>query len=88
MGYGGIGNRLRLVGVVGAVMLLLRRKAAVPLTLLSLICAAVWFAGLFAAPRLRDLLSTNDIAVSVVVVALSWTIFWFARHSRMRGWLR
>ena len=26
--------------------------------------------------------------VSVVVVALSWTIFWFARHSRQRGWLR
>ena len=77
-----------LIGVAGAVMLLLRRKAAVQLTLVSLICALVWFAGLFAAPRLRDVLSTNDIAVSVLIVALCWTIFWFARHSRQRGWLR
>ena len=77
-----------LIGVAGAVMLLLRRKAAVPLTLVSLICALVWFAGLFAAPRLRDVLSTNDIAISLLVVALSWTIFWFARHSRQWGWLR
>lgn len=77
-----------LAGVAGAVMLLLRRKAAEPLTLASLIFALLWFAGLFATPRLRDVLSTNDIAVSVVVVALGWTIFWFARHSRQRGWLR
>jgi magnesium-transporting ATPase (P-type) len=77
-----------LVGVIGAVMLLLRLKAAVPLMLISLVLTLIWFAGLFAAPGLRDVLSTNDIAVSVVVVALSWTIFWFARHSRQRGWLR
>src|SRR4051794_16563526 len=77
-----------LAGVAGAVTLLLRRKAAVPLMIVSLICVLVWFAGLFAAPGLRDVLSTDDIAVAVVVVALTWTIFWFARHSRQRGWLR
>ena len=75
-------------GAVGAVMLLLRRKAAEALLLLSMIAAVVWFVGLFAAPRLRDLLSTNDIAGVIVAIALSWTIYWFARHSRMRGWLR
>ena len=76
-----------LVGVAGAIMLLLRRRAAVPLTLVSLIGVVVWFAGLFATPRLRDVLGTSDIAVSVVVVALSWTIFWFARHSSQKKWL-
>jgi putative Mn2+ efflux pump MntP len=75
------------VGVIGAVMLLLRRKAAEPLMLMSLLGAVVWFAGLFVVARLRDVLGTNDIAVSVMVVVLSWTIFWFARHSRQRGWL-
>ena len=77
-----------LAAAAGAVMLLLRRKAAVPLMLVSLIVILVWFAGLFAVARLRDVLSTNDIAVSVLVAALTWTIFWFARHSRQRGWLR
>jgi len=75
-------------GTIGAVLLLLRRKSAVQLLLLSLVATLVWFAGLVVAPRLRDLLSTTDIAAGIVVVALSWTIFWFARHSHQRGWLR
>ena len=76
------------VGTVGALMLLLRRKVAVPLLLASLVSAIVWFVGLFASPRLRDLLSTNEIAVVIAAIALTWTIYWFARHSRQRGWLR
>jgi hypothetical protein len=43
---------------------------------------------MFATPAFRDLLSTDEIAVLVVVIAISWTIYWFARHSRQRGWLR
>ena len=39
-------------------------------------------------PAVSDLVTTNDIAVAVVVLAITWTIFWFARHSRQRGWLR
>jgi len=75
-------------GTFGAVMLLLRRRMAIPFLLLSLVAIFVWLAGLLMTPRLRDLLSTTDIASSIVVVGLSWTIFWFARHSRQRGWLR
>jgi hypothetical protein len=81
LGVGGI------VGAVGGLMLLLRRRGAVPLLLISLLCALLWFCGLFAVPQLRDLLSTNDIVMGLVIVALSWTIYWFARHSRQRGWL-
>ena len=76
------------IGTAGAVMLIMRRKAAVPLLLASLVVAVVWVAGLLATPALRDLFSTNEIAVVIVALALSWTIFWFARHSRQRGWLR
>ena len=75
------------IGLVGAAMLLARRKSAVTLLLISLILAIVWFAGLFAVPALRDLLTTGEIAAALVAVALSWTIYWFARHSRQRGWL-
>jgi len=77
-----------IVGALGAIMLLLRRKAAVPLLFISLIVAVIWFAGLMTASRLRDLLSTAEIATLVIALALAWTIFWFARHSRQRGWLR
>jgi magnesium-transporting ATPase (P-type) len=75
------------IGAIGAVMLVLRRNASVPLLLVSLLGAIVWVVGLLATPQLRDLLSTNEIAVVLVALALAWTIYWFARHSRQRGWL-
>ena len=75
-------------GLVGALLLVLKRKLAQPLLLVSLAAVLVWLAGLLVVPGFRDTVTTNDIAVAVVVAALTWTIFWFARHSRQRGWLR
>jgi hypothetical protein len=77
-----------LAGTVGALMLILRRRLAQPLLLIALISVAVWFAGLFVNGQLRDLLTTDQIAMAIVVVLIVWTIFWFARHSSQRGWLR
>ena len=76
-----------LAGAVGGVMLVLRRRSAVLLLLIALIGVAIWFAGLFVNAQLRDLLSADQFAVALVVVAIVWTIYWFARHSRQRGWL-
>jgi hypothetical protein len=76
------------LGLVGALMLVMRRKIAEPLLLISLAGFAAWVVGMFATPDFRDLLATNDIVVIVVAVLLAWTIYWFARHSRQRGWLR
>jgi putative Mn2+ efflux pump MntP len=75
-------------GACGALLLILRRRAAEGVMLISLIGMIVWLAGMLLTPRFRDLLSTGQIAVLLVIVALTWTIFWFARHSRQRGWLR
>ena len=74
-------------GLVGAIMLLLRRAAAEPAMLLSLVAIVVWMAGLFVTSEFRNLLSTEEIAVLIAILAVSWTIYWFARHSRQRGWL-
>jgi hypothetical protein len=75
-------------GLVASAMLVLRRKLAQPLMLISLIAIIAWAAGLLLVPGLRDVITTNDIAVAIVVAAIDWTIFWFARHSNQRGWLR
>jgi cation transport ATPase len=77
-----------LVGAIGGLMLILKRRSAEALLLVALIAIAAWFAGLFVNGALRDLLSTGQIAVAIVVVAVVWTIYWFAHHSRQRGWLR
>lgn len=76
------------VGLAGAIMLILRRKLAQPLMLVSLVAAAVTFLPYAITPGVRDNITTNDIAVALVVLAITWTIFWFARHSDKRGWLR
>ena len=54
----------------------------------SLIAVLVWLAGLLLVSELRESMSANDLLVAIVVTALTWTIFWFARHSRKREWLR
>ena len=76
------------VGAVGAAMLVMRRKLAEPLLMVSLAAVLVWLAGLLVVTGLRENMSANDLLVAIIVTALTWTIFWFGRHSRMRGWLR
>lgn len=76
------------VGLIGAVLLVMRRKAAEWLLLISLIAVLVWLAGLVLVTPLRENMSANDLIIAMAVTALTWTIYWFARHSRQRGWLR
>ncbi|MBA2771284.1 MAG: hypothetical protein H0U34_04600 [Sphingomonas sp.] len=76
------------VGLAGAVMLVLRRKLAQPLLLVSLIAAVFTFLPYAVVPAIRDNISTGDIIAAIIVLAITWTIFWFARHSSQRGWLR
>ena len=76
------------VGLLGALLLLLRRKAAEPLLLVSLVAAAFTFLPYATVAPVRDNISTNDIAVAVIVLLVTGTIWSFARHSRQRGWLR
>jgi magnesium-transporting ATPase (P-type) len=76
------------VGLAGAVLLVLRRKLAEPLLLISLVATVATFLPYAVVPAVRDNVSTNDIAAALVVTAICWTIYWFARHSRQRGWLR
>ena len=76
------------IGLAGTVLLLLRRKLAEPLLLVSLAAAVVTFLPYAIVPGVRDNITTNDIAFAIAIVAITWTIYWFARHSRQRGWLK
>jgi hypothetical protein len=66
----------------------MRRKLAEPLLLVSLAAAVLTFLPYAVVPAVSDLVTTNDIAVAVVVLLITGTIWSFARHSRQRGWLR
>ena len=75
------------VGLAGAVLLVMKRKLAEATLGVSLAAVLIWLAGLLVVSPLRNSMSANDLIVALVVTALTWTIFWFARHSRQRGWL-
>jgi hypothetical protein len=76
------------VGLIGTVLLLMKRKAADWALLVSVVAVLVWLGGLLVVVPLREAMSANDLLVALVVTALTWTVYWFARHSRQRGWLR
>ena len=76
------------LGAAGTLLLVLRKRLAEPLLLVSLIGALVWLAGMLLTTGVRENMSAKDLIVAVVIVALTWTILWFARHSRQREWLR
>lgn len=75
-------------GLAGAILITLRRRTAAPVLLVSLGALIVWVAGLALTDAMRSSMSVNDWAVVIAVAALTWTIYWFARHSVQRGWLR
>jgi len=76
------------VGLLASVLLLLRRTAAEPLLLVSLVAAFFTFLPYATVPAIRDNITTNDIAAAVIILLITGTIWTFARHSRQRGWLR
>ena len=76
------------VGLAGTVLLIMKKKLAEPALMVSLAAVLVWLAGLIVVAPLRESMSANDLLVALIVTAVTWTIFWFARHSRQRGWLR
>ena len=75
------------MGFAGALLLVMRRRLAEPAMLVSLAGMAVWLAGSLLVARLREVMSATDLVVVIAALAIVWTIYWFARHSRMRGWI-
>lgn len=75
-------------GLVGAILLLLRRRQAEPLLLLSFVAVLVEYAALLLAPALRNLTTSDDLFLPFVIAVLSYAVWHFARRARLRGWLR
>jgi hypothetical protein len=56
--------------------------------LVSLIASLAQNSAYFINSKLRGTLGSEEFLLPIILVAVEWTIFWFARHSRQRGWLR
>ncbi|MDQ3077702.1 MAG: hypothetical protein M3Q83_02545 [Pseudomonadota bacterium] len=76
------------VGLAGAVLLLMRRKAAVPVLLVSLIAVLVQFGGVMLVPALRQVTPDDAFTLPIVIVVVCYLIFMLSRLAGRRGWLR
>ena len=76
------------IGLVGAVLLVLRRKLAEPLLLGSFVAVLVQFSGLLLVPALRDRTPADAWLLPLVIIAVCYSIWHFARRARVSGWLR
>ena len=75
------------VGLAGAIMLLMRKRLAPTLLLVSLVAAIAQFAAYFADPELRAVVSSGGLTIPAVIIAISALVTWFAHRARRRGWL-
>lgn len=76
------------VGLIGALLLVLRRRLAVPLLLVSLVAVIVQFSGLFLVRQLRQTVPESALIAPVVLILACYLIFQFARVAQRRGYLR
>ncbi len=76
-----------LAGLLGAVMLLIRRRPAERLLLLSFVAVVVQFSGLLVVSELRNLVASDDLFLPFLVIVVCYGIWMLARRARKEGWL-
>lgn len=76
------------VGLLGAVLLLVRRRHAELLLLVSLAAIVVQFGGVLLVPEMRDVTPADAYTLPIVVTLVAYGLWQFARLARKRGWLR
>jgi hypothetical protein len=76
------------VGLVGAVLLLMRRRLAEPLLLVSLVAVLVQFSSLLLVRELREATPPGAWVMPAFIIVICTAIWLFARRAKARGWLR
>lgn len=75
-------------GIAGAVLLVMRRKLAEPLLLVSLVALVAQNSVWLIDPAMRNLIASDDLLAPFVILVVCYLIWHFARRARRSGWLR
>ena len=75
-------------GLAGALLLLMRRRIAPLVLLVSLLAVIAQFGALLVDPTLRNLVGPDELLVPFVIILVCYGIWHFARHAQKLGWLR
>lgn len=77
-----------LSGLAGAILLLMRRRPAAPLLLLSLVAVTVQDSAYLFDPQLRNLTASDDLFLPFLVILICYLVWHLAWQARRWGWLR
>lgn len=74
-------------GVLGSLALLLRKRLAPPLFLVSLLAIVVQVAGIFVATPAWQAYGPAGLAMPVMLVVIAVYLYWYAHKAVAKGWL-
>ena len=74
-------------GTLGALALLMRKRIAMALFLLSAIGAVLQFGGVFALTDAYRVLGPSSVVMPIVIVVVCVALWLYARRCTARGWL-
>ena len=75
-------------GVVGMLLLLLRKRAAVPVLLVSLVGATLIFLHNFVLSEGAEVMGNSAAGFAGMIILIALGLYWYARVMRRRGVLR
>ena len=76
------------IGLAGGLSLIMRRRIAQPLYIVSLIAVVLQFGWTFAATPILSTVGSSAAAFPMFIVAIGLVEVWFSRRAAARGWLR
>ena len=74
-------------GVLGAICLLLRKRWAVPMFLISLLAIAVQLAGAYAVTPVWAASGAAGLGLPVMLVVIALYLWWYSRDAAAKGWI-
>jgi type IV secretory pathway TrbD component len=75
-------------GLAGAILLILRRKHAAPVLLVSFIAVLVQFSALLLVPTLRELMTSDMLLLPFLIAVVCFLVWRFAHHAKSHGWIQ
>ena len=76
------------VGLLGAIMLVARKRWARPLLLISVIAATLQFAWIFTMMPILKTIGPSSAIFPAIIILIGIFLVWFAGLGIRRGWLR
>ncbi len=76
-----------ITGVLAAICLMLKRRWAVPLFLISALAIAVQLLGAYALTPVWRVSGAAGLALPVMLVVIAWYLWWYSRDAAAKGWI-